>query len=301
MGAVADLQIIASDAGVAPEHYDATEISANAFALLGQRPIIGRDFTSADEAPGAVHVTILSYRFWERRYGKYPAIIGQTLRINGTPTTIVGVMPQGFSFPQNQDVWLPLVRTPDSAQRETRRLWFAFGRMRDGITFESARAELAMIGQRLASAYPATNEGWVPQPRTFTDFFVRDQRDGDLWVDVGRGRFRAADRVRQSRESAAGARDRSVARDVGPHRARRGAMANHPATPHRERHAVVDGRRSPDGGSRNGACACTTSRRIRPRCRGPNICWTTRWTTECSPTSSRFRSAPDCCSASRRR
>jgi putative ABC transport system permease protein len=172
LGAVADLQIVVSDAGGAPEHYDATEITANAFALLGQRPIIGRDFTSADEAPGAVHVAILNYRFWDRHSGKNPAIVGQTLRINGTPTTIVGVMPPGFSFPQNQDVWLPLVRAADSRKREVRQLWFAFGRMRDGVTFETARAELAVIGQRLASAYPRTNEGWVPQPRTFAEFFV---------------------------------------------------------------------------------------------------------------------------------
>ncbi|HEY2906804.1 MAG TPA: ABC transporter permease [Vicinamibacterales bacterium] len=188
LGAVADLQIGVSDGGVAPEHYDATEISANAFALLGQRPIIGRDFTSSDETPGAVHVTILSYRFWERRYERNPAIIGQTLRINGTLTTIVGVMPPGFSFPQNQDVWLPLVRTPDSQKREARQLWFAFGRMRDGVTFERARAELAMIGRRLASAYPRTNEGWVPQPSTFAEFFVGGDAAviyGSMWGAVG--------------------------------------------------------------------------------------------------------------------
>jgi len=188
LGAVADLQIVVSDAGAAPEHYDATEITANAFALLGEAPLVGRDFTSADEAPGAAHVAILSDRFWERRYGRDPATIGRTLRINGTPTTIIGVMPQAFSFPQNQDVWLPLVRTPDARKREARQLWFAFGRMRDGVTFESARAELAMIGQRLASAYPRTNEGWVPQPLTFAEFFVGRNAAaiyGSMWAAVG--------------------------------------------------------------------------------------------------------------------
>jgi putative ABC transport system permease protein len=188
LGAVADLQIVVTDEGRAPEHYDATEITANAFALLGQAPLVGRDFTSTDEAPGAAHVTILSDSFWERRYGRDPAIVGRTLRINGTPTTVVGVMPRGFTFPQNQDLWLLLVRTPDSQKREARQLWFAFGRMRDGVTFEGARAELATIGQRLANAYPRTNEGWVPQPRTFAEFFVGRNAAviyGSMWAAVG--------------------------------------------------------------------------------------------------------------------
>src|SRR5207253_2822897 len=70
MGAVADLQITLTDAGGVPERYDATQISANAFRLLGQRPIVGRDFASSDETPGAAPVAILRYGFWERRYGK---------------------------------------------------------------------------------------------------------------------------------------------------------------------------------------------------------------------------------------
>jgi putative ABC transport system permease protein len=98
--------------------------------------------------------------------------VGRTIRINGTPTTVIGVMPEAFSFPQNQDLWLPLVVTPDLQKRNDRGLWFAFGRMAEGVTFESARAELALIGQRLANAYPQTNEGWVPTPRMFAQFFV---------------------------------------------------------------------------------------------------------------------------------
>jgi predicted permease len=97
-------------------------------------------------------------------------------------------MPKGVAFPQNQDLWLPLVPTADLARRDTRSLWFAFGRLTPGATLESARVELATIGQRLALAYPATNDGWVPEPRGFAEFFV-DRRAGatfgTLWAAVG--------------------------------------------------------------------------------------------------------------------
>jgi putative ABC transport system permease protein len=90
-----------------PERYDATEVSADTFRVVGQRPILGRDFTPADEAPGAAATAILSYSFWENRFGKDPAILGRTVRMSDTPTTMIGIMPRGFSFPQKVDVWFP--------------------------------------------------------------------------------------------------------------------------------------------------------------------------------------------------
>ena len=88
--------------------------------------MLGRDFFAEDAHAGATPVTILSYGLWERRYAKNPSVVGQVVRINGKPTTVVGVMPQGMTFPQNQDVRIPLVPAADLAKRETRSLWFAF-------------------------------------------------------------------------------------------------------------------------------------------------------------------------------
>jgi putative ABC transport system permease protein len=214
LGAVADLQISFIDSTGAPEHYDATLVTSNAFRLLGQTPILGRDFASADEQPGAPPVAILTSALWERRYGRNPDIIGRAVRINGMPTTVIGVMPPDFSFPQNQDLWLPLVRTPERLERSARTLWFAFGRLADGARFEGARAELAAIGRRLAIAYPTTNEGWIPSPRTFAQFFVGVDAAviyGALWGAVGLvlliacanlGNLLLARAIRQSREIA---------------------------------------------------------------------------------------------------
>jgi putative ABC transport system permease protein len=189
IGAIADLRITLNDKSGFPERYTATQITANAFRLLSQKPILGRDFAPSDDIPGAAPVAILNYRFWERRYAKDPAIIGQTLQINGTPpATVIGVMPEGFSFPQSQDLWVPLVPTQDLQRRDARNLWFAFGRMADGVTRERARTELETVGRRLENAYPLTNQGQVPQLESFTEFFIGPNATliyGALWGAAG--------------------------------------------------------------------------------------------------------------------
>jgi predicted permease len=188
MAVVHGIGVVHSDQSGIPERYDATEVSANTFRLVGQRPIIGRDFRESDERPGAAPVAILSYGFWERRYGKNPAIIGRTIWINGAPTSVIGVMAQGFSFPQKQDLWVPLVPTPSVQKREARNLWFVFGRLAAGVTIEGARAEMGTIGRRLASAYPLTNQGYLPVVRNFQEFFIGPNEMliyGSMWVAVG--------------------------------------------------------------------------------------------------------------------
>lgn len=188
LGVVADQRVAFADGNGYTESHTATLVSANAFALLGQQPIVGRDFTPSDERPGAPPVVILSHGFWERRYGRRDDILGRAARINGATATIIGVMPRGFGFPQNQDFWMPLVLTPDRLKRDARRLWFAFGRLADGVTRKGARSELASLGERLALAYPQTNAGWAPREQTFTEFFVGPDASttyGVLWGAVG--------------------------------------------------------------------------------------------------------------------
>ena len=171
-----------------PERLDVNENSADTFKVVGQRPIIGRDFTAADETYGAPAVAILNYDFWERRYAKDPAIVGRSIRLNGTPTTVIGVMPQGFSFPQKLDVWVPLVQTPNVLKRENRDTWMAIGRMAKGVTFESAQAEMDTIGKRLAIAYPLTNRDIHPLVQKFHEFFIGPNATllyGSMWGAVG--------------------------------------------------------------------------------------------------------------------
>jgi putative ABC transport system permease protein len=189
MALVHGFGIILSDGTGAPERYEATDVTSDTFKLVGQRPILGRNFAPSDEVPGAAPVVILSDGFWKRRCAKDPAIIGRSVRINGAPTTVIGVMPAGFSFPQKLDVWIPLVPTPEYLQRDNRGTWFVFGRLAEGATIESARAEMETIGRRLAAAYPLTNRDYAsPVVRDFNGFFIGSDENliyAAMWGAVG--------------------------------------------------------------------------------------------------------------------
>lgn len=162
----------------------AESISNNGFRLLGVAPSLGRDFTPEDEAPGAPPVAIVSYRLWESYFGKRPDIIGYTIRLNDAPVLVVGVMPQGFEFPEKEDVWMPLEQTAEMQKRAPGG-YMAFGRLAHGVTAAQARAELATISGRLAVEYPATNRDVTPRVDEYSQFFVGPDASviyGSLWA-----------------------------------------------------------------------------------------------------------------------
>jgi putative ABC transport system permease protein len=165
------LRFILKDPSGAAELCDGTELSANSFRVLGQRPVLGRDFAPSDQAPGAPPVVILNYRFWERQFAKNPSVIGKAIQLNDSPATVIGVMPPDFYFPHRRvDLWLPLAPAPNLRKRETRNLWFAFGRLADAATITTAQAEIDTIGRRLESDYPLTNRDVRPYLTTFQNF-----------------------------------------------------------------------------------------------------------------------------------
>jgi putative ABC transport system permease protein len=164
-------RIAISDESGLPDNYIACQISANAFRLIGQRPAIGRDFDLREDTPGAAPVAILNHGLWERRYGSDRNIIGKIIRIGGTQTTVIGVMPRSFGFPFDADVWIPFVPTPDFEKRNVRGL-VGFGRLRDRSTVNAARAEMITIGRNLQSSYATTNQGIDVWVRTYSEFYV---------------------------------------------------------------------------------------------------------------------------------
>ena len=157
-----------------PEVYPTALMSANSFRLIGQTPVVGRDFRPEDEMAGAPPVAILTYGLWERRYGKDPAVVGRTVHMNGAVTTIIGVMPPDFLFPANQDLWMPLTPTPDFEKREAHNLGVS-GRLRDGATLTAARAEMDTIARNLERAYPATNQDFAVLVRTYSEAYLGPQ------------------------------------------------------------------------------------------------------------------------------
>jgi putative ABC transport system permease protein len=177
-----------SNDGVAPATYFTTQVTANAFTLLGVKPILGRDFLPSDQHPGAAPVVILRNDLWRSRFAASPSIIGATVRLNGVPTTVIGVMPVDFSFPENQALWTPLVPTEPALKRETFYARYAFGRLAQGATRDSAAAEMETIGRRLASTYPDTNDNRFPILHDFREFFIGDNGTKTyqaLWGAVG--------------------------------------------------------------------------------------------------------------------
>jgi putative ABC transport system permease protein len=159
-----------ADGGSMPERYSGARITANAFSLLGQGPVLGRDFAAEDERPGAPDVAIISHEIWMRRYGGKKDVLGRTVRINEVPATIIGVMPPSFKFPVREEIWLAAAPKPGIEQRE-RRFLYVFGRLSEGASIAEARAEMDLIARRLEKAYPKTNSGIGVNVETFNERF----------------------------------------------------------------------------------------------------------------------------------
>jgi predicted permease len=141
----------------------AAYVSWNTFSLVGHRPALGRDFTEADDRIGATPAVILSGSLWRVRYGADPGIVGTSIRVNGVPSTVIGVMAPEVGFPYRAEIWLPLVALPESDRRGRGvHIIDGFGRLRPGVTTQQAAAELEGITSSLAQRYPETNRDTAP-------------------------------------------------------------------------------------------------------------------------------------------
>ncbi len=169
-------------AGEKPDRKSAAYTTASMFDLVGVRPRIGRGFTSADDAPGAPQVILLSDGLWRDRFGADPEMVGRAIRVNGEPTTIMGVMPPGFQFPILQDLWVNLRPDPTALPRGEGRRLEVFGRLKPGMTLGGAGANLAAITRRLGEAYPATNQGTVPLLKPYTEEYIGPEISSMLYT-----------------------------------------------------------------------------------------------------------------------
>jgi putative ABC transport system permease protein len=143
------------------ERISGAEITADLFSVLGVQPVLGRGFTEDEVGrESRAPVVLLGYDLWQRRYGGNPSIIGQSVNVDGAPFTVVGVMPRGFRFPENGEVWVPLELESWAMVRGNRFLAAAIARLAPGHDFAGAQAELAVISERLVGADPQANLGW---------------------------------------------------------------------------------------------------------------------------------------------
>lgn len=142
LSAEIDSPINLGDDARGTDQFGGVYLSYNGLALLGERPVLGRDFLPEDDRPGAVPVALIGYRLWTERYGSDPSLIGRTVRLNGEPATIIGVMPEGFSYPVDTQVWRPLASFPALPPQRPVRI---VGRLARGVSADRAQAELAAI------------------------------------------------------------------------------------------------------------------------------------------------------------
>jgi putative ABC transport system permease protein len=170
LAAMVGANINVSEEGKAPEQYRGSYISSTLFPMIGERPVIGRAFTDADDKKGAEPVAILTNGMWKKRYGGDPAVLGRTIKANSKVVTIVGVMAPDMQFPNNDDLWIPLEQLPVGTldpRREIRSLG-VMGRLKPGVTLAQAQGEFTSIGQRLADLYPA-NKDFRPVVQRFDE------------------------------------------------------------------------------------------------------------------------------------
>jgi putative ABC transport system permease protein len=151
-------------------------------STLGVRPALGRDFTAADDQPGVPRTAIVSDGFWRRQLGGTPAALGQQIMLDETAVTVIGVLPRDFTIARQEDIFLPVgtfLEGPVLGMYNGRGNHFGFaaiGRLKPGVSVESARAEIMSIAKQLEQEYPNTNSGNGATVRPLFDVLVSDAR-----------------------------------------------------------------------------------------------------------------------------
>ena len=159
--------------GTTAEYGRTASVDAQFFRVLGVEPIIGRTFTPEEVGPAAPAQVLVSYSYWQSRFAGSARVLEQTVRVGNGRRAIIGVLPAGFQFPNQTDVWLP--QTTQSTSR-TGHNFYAVGRIKPGVSLEQAQAELSTIAARLAQQYPESNKGRGVVARRLQDELAGDAR-----------------------------------------------------------------------------------------------------------------------------
>jgi putative ABC transport system permease protein len=140
-----------------PERVEGFRVSPTFFSALGVPPRLGRGFRPEEETRGNDAVVVLSDGLWKRRFGGDPSIVGQSVRIDGEFTKVVGVAPPGFDFPLGAEIWTPLSFDSARAPSRTFHSLTVIGRLASGVSLQDAAARVEVDGQRLARDFPDEN------------------------------------------------------------------------------------------------------------------------------------------------
>ncbi len=171
-----------------PLRLNASVAEPNLFRVFQAQPLRGRFYGDADNKAGAPPVVVISEGLWKRQFGSDSTVIGRSVVLSDTPTTIVGVAPEELDFLRDGvDIWVPAPFVPWALTNRGSNNFDAIGRLRAGVSIEESVTEMAAISRRLEAAYPATNRGKIVAPIGMLDFMVGSARRALLVLLFGVG------------------------------------------------------------------------------------------------------------------
>ncbi|MFI5310352.1 MAG: ABC transporter permease [Gemmatimonadales bacterium] len=167
------------------ERYTGAWVTASTFDIARARPILGTLIRPGDDTPSGGKVAVISYRMWKRRFGGDSSAVGQVIRANGAPFTIVGVMPERYVFPNDADIWLPLQMDPLATKRGDGQQLTVVGMLKPGLTADQAAIDFNTIAKRLQAQYKETNDGIDATVESFVDAEIGPEPHQLLYTMLG--------------------------------------------------------------------------------------------------------------------
>jgi len=167
------------------ERYAGTWITAQGLEISSVQPTLGRLFREGEDAAGGANVAILGYSIWRDRFALNPSVLGSTIRVNAIPYEIVGVLPEGFRYPSNAELYLPLVVDPLATARGNGPTFEVVAKLAPGVSLDQANTELSSIFSRLAQDFPESNREFTGQAMGFVKSFIGDEPSKMLLTMLG--------------------------------------------------------------------------------------------------------------------
>ena len=161
-----------------PVRVNAASVNASLFPVLGVQAIHGRTFTEEEDQPGHDRVVLVSYGLWRSRFGSDPGLIGRTLGMSGNSYTVIGIMPAGFQFPDQDDLWIPLAIDRAHLDNRGSHGLEVVARLKPGVSLGQAHSDLSGIAARLEEQYAGnySDSGWDLFPVSMLDEIVGNIR-----------------------------------------------------------------------------------------------------------------------------
>ena len=167
-----------------PEQIRARIVSPGSFGMVGQPLEFGRDFLPEEGQVGRDHAVVMTHKLWAERFGSDPKIIGQKLRMNGEPYTVVGVLAAGQPDRLESHLFVPLAFKPDQINHDFHWL-LVMGRLKPGVTLQQANADMDSVTRHIAEIYPVSNKGWGASVEQLQNDFISPELIKNIWLLMG--------------------------------------------------------------------------------------------------------------------